>query len=156
MRSLILSPNEEGIKDVIHQQFDIAKIILEHGLVPILEMEVDIHSMEKAKSEEILKRELLEELNKLDPNAKVILEFSLPNVPDFYKEVVEHPNVVRVLAASSGYKKTEADKKLSQNHGMIASFSRALEEGLMYQETDFEFDMILKESIQAIFDASIK
>jgi fructose-bisphosphate aldolase class I len=112
--------------------------------------------MEKAKSEEILKRELLEELNKLDPNAKVILEFSLPNVPDFYKEVVEHPNVVRVLAASSGYKKTEADKKLSQNHGMIASFSRALEEGLMYQETDFEFDMILKESIQAIFDASIK
>lgn len=156
MRSLILSPNEEGIKDVIRQQFDIAKIILEHGLVPILEMEVDIHSMEKAKSEEILKRELLEELNKLDPNAKVILEFSLPNVPDFYKEVVEHPNVVRVLAASSGYKKTEADKKLSQNHGMIASFSRALEEGLMYQETDFEFDMILKESIQAIFDASIK
>lgn len=156
MRSLILSANHEGIRDVVQQQFDIAKVILKHDLVPIIETEVEIHSTEKAKAEELLKSELLTELNQLEENAKVIIELSLPTVPDFYKEIVEHPNVVRVLAASSGYKKTEADKKLSQNHGVIASFSRALEEGLMYQETDFEFDMTLKESIQAIFDASIQ
>ena len=156
MRSLILSANQEGIRDVVKQQFEIAKVILQHDLVPIIETEVEIHSTEKKEAEKLLKEELLVELDKLDAQSKVIIELSLPTIPDFYQEIVSHPNVIRVLAASSGYKKTEADKKLSQNHGVVASFSRALEEGLMYQETDFEFDMILKESIQAIFEASIQ
>ena len=156
MRSLILSANEVGIKEVLKQQFDLAKQIYHEGLIPIIEPEVEIHSTEKEKAELMLKNELLEQLNQLDPSVKIIIQLSLPVVPDIYQDIIEHPNVVRVLAVSGGYKKSEADKKLSENHGMIASFSRALEEGLSYEETDFEFEMILKESIEAIFDASVK
>ncbi|MGX7025535.1 class I fructose-bisphosphate aldolase [Vagococcus hydrophili] len=154
--SIILSANKMGIKEAVDQQFDLARKVLDNGLLPIIEPEVDIHSPEKEQSEAILKEELLGHLNQMNPDQKVILELSLPSIPDFYEELLSHPNVVRVVASSGGYKKAEADKKLSQNHGMIASFSRALEEGLAYQETDMEFDFALRESIQSIFDASIQ
>ena len=156
MRSLIVNANEVGIKDLVKQQFDISKVILEHDLIPIIEPEVDIHSTDKEKAERLLKKELLAQLDALDEGSQVIIQLSLPVIPDFYEDIVAHKNVIRVLAVSGGYRKAEADKKLSQNHGIIASFSRALEEGLTYQETDFEFEMTLKESIHAIFDASIQ
>ncbi len=155
-RSLILSANKMGIKEIVDQQFELAKKALANNLLPIIEPEIDIHSPEKEQSEAILKEELLNHLNQLTKDEKIILELSLPDVPDFYEDLLSHPNVVRVVASSGGYRKAEADKKLSQNHGMIASFSRALEEGLAYQETDLEFDFALKESIQSIFDASIQ
>lgn len=155
-RSLILNANEVGIKEVVEQQFDLAKTIFAHDLIPIIEPEIDIHSPEKAKSEALLKEELKKQLDQLDDDVKVILKLTLPSVPDFYHEFIDHPNVVRVVALSGGYRKAEADKKLSENHGMIASFSRALEEGLAYQETDMEFEFALKESIDSIFEASIQ
>lgn len=156
MRSLVLNANPTGIKDLVDQQFELAKQVLAHDLIPIIETEVDIHSPEKEKAEVLLKKELLASLDALPKDQKVVIELTLPVIADFYKELVEHPNVIRVLAASAGYNKAEADKKLSQNHGVIASFSRALEEGLAYQETDFEFEWTLKESIEAIFKASIE
>ena len=156
MRSLILSANPVGIKDVVEQQFELATTIFNQGFIPIIEPEIDINSPEKGKAEIILKEELLTSLNNLDSNVKVILKLSLPKIPNFYEELIDHPNVVRLAALSGGFNKAEADKKLSENKGMIASFSRALEEGLAYQETDMEFDYALKESINSIYKASIK
>lgn len=155
-RSLILNANEVGIKEVVEQQFELAKEIYAHDLIPIVEPEVDIHSPEKEKSEKILKEEIKKQLDMLDENVKIILKLSLPTISDFYHDFIDHPNVIRVVALSGGYRKAEADKKLSENHGMIASFSRALEEGLAYQETDMEFEFALKESIDSIFEASIQ
>ncbi len=156
MKSLILGANPEGIEELVDQQFTYAKQILNYELLPIIETEVDIHCRDKDKAEVLLKKALLDNLNQLSSEEKVIIEVTLPVVPDFYEEIISHPNVIRVLASSGGYKQAEADRKLRQNHGMIASFSRALEEGLKYSETDFEFDMILKETIAEIFDASIQ
>lgn len=156
MRSLILSANPVGIKDVVEQQFELATTIFNQGFIPIIEPEIDINSPEKGKAEIILKEELLTSLNNLDSNVKVILKLSLPKIPNFYEELIDHPNVVRLAALSGGFNKAEADKKLSENKGMIASFSRALEEGLAYQETDMEFDFALKESVNSIYKASIK
>lgn len=156
MRSLILNANPVGIKDVVAQQFELATTIYKKGFLPILEPEIDINSTEKGKTEIILKEELLKALNSLDSDVKVILKLSLPKIPNFYEDLMTHPNVVRVAALSGGYNKAEADKKLSENKGMIASFSRALEEGLAYQETDIEFNFALKESVDSIYRASIK
>ncbi len=156
MRSFVLAANPVGIKEVVAQQFDWATIIYAKQLIPIMEIEVDIHSVEKEKAEAIMKTELLNRLNRLEPDVQVILKLSLPVIPNFYKELIEHPNVLRVAGLSGGYKKAEADKKLSENNGMIASYSRAFAEGLAYQETDLEFDMALKESITSIYNASIK
>ncbi|MGO3731932.1 MAG: fructose bisphosphate aldolase [Vagococcus sp.] len=154
-RSFIKQANETGIIDVVAQQFDLAKKVYAAGLIPIIEPEIDIHSPEKGQAEVILKKEIEKHLSELAPDVKVILKLSIPNVPDFYQDFTTHHNVVRVVALSGGYKKSEANRKLAENHGMIASFSRALEEGLAYQETDMEFDYDLKESINTIYQASL-
>ncbi|MGX6993438.1 fructose bisphosphate aldolase [Vagococcus penaei] len=154
-RSFISKANEHGIKDVVDQQITLAKKVFAANLIPTLEPEIDIHSPQKGEAEVILKKYLLEELDKLDDNTLVMVKLSLPNVPDFYKELIDHPKVLRVLALSGGYKRSEADKKLAQNHGMIASFSRALLEDLTYQETDFEFETNLRFEIQEIYGASV-
>nr|WP_206168058.1 fructose bisphosphate aldolase [Vagococcus vulneris] len=154
-RSFISKASEHGIKAVVDQQIELAKKVFAAGLIPTIEPEIDIHSPQKGEAEVILKKYLLEELNKLADNVLVMIKVSLPNVPDFYKELIEHPRVLRVLALSGGYKRSEADKKLAENHGMIASFSRALLEDLTYQETDFEFESSLRYEIQEIYGASV-
>lgn len=156
MRSVIKEANEEAIKEVVKQQFDFAKIIIAGGLVPIVEPEVDINSKEKEKCEEILKREILTELDKLSENENVMLKLTLPSVANFYRELVEHPRVIRVVALSGGYSREESNEMLAKNNGIIASFSRALSEGLNANQTEEEFDKMLDESIESIFQASIK
>lgn len=156
MRSVIKKANEEAIKEVVAQQFDFAKQIIAGGLVPIVEPEVDINSAEKEKSEEILKREILKELDKLEEGQEVMLKLTLPTVADFYKELVDHKKVVRVVALSGGYSREESNELLAKNHGVIASFSRALTEGLNVNQTGEEFDKMLDSSIQSIFEASRK
>ena len=137
------------------QQFEIGKRICAHGLVPIIEPEVDIHSPEKAQAEETLKAAMLGHLNSLGADEKVMLKLTLPEADNFYKECIDHPNVARVVALSGGYSREEANARLGRNHGMIASFSRALSEGLSAQQSDEEFNSTLDASIQSIFDASI-
>jgi fructose-bisphosphate aldolase class I len=154
MRSVVKLANEAGVKAVVDQQFEIGRRILAKGLVPILEPEVDIHSPEKAQSENLLKANMLEHLNGLASDQKVMLKLTLPDQDDFYKECIEHPNIVRVVALSGGYTREEANAKLARNHGMVASFSRALTEGLTAQQSDAEFDKLLDDSIQSIFEAS--
>jgi fructose-bisphosphate aldolase class I len=154
MRSVIKLANAAGVKAVVDQQFEIAIRILAKGLVPIIEPEVDIHSPEKAKAEELLKANILEHLNGLAADQKVMLKLTLPDRDDFYKDCIEHSNVVRVVALSGGYTREEANAKLARNHGLVASFSRALTEGLTAQQSDAEFDKLLDESIQSIFEAS--
>jgi fructose-bisphosphate aldolase class I len=154
MRSVIKLANEAGIRAIVDQQFEIGKHIAGKGLVPIIEPEVDINSPEKAQAEVLLKARLLEHLNALEPDQLVMLKLTLPEQDDFYKECIEHPNVVRVVALSGGYTRAEANKRLARNHGMVASFSRALSEGLSAQQSDEEFNRMLDESIQSIFDAS--
>jgi fructose-bisphosphate aldolase class I len=154
MRSVIKLAQEAGIRAIVDQQFDIATRILARGLVPIIEPEVDIHSPEKAQAEAILKADILEHLNALTPDQNVMLKLTLPEQPDLYQECIEHPNVVRVLALSGGYAREEANERLAQNHGMIASFSRALSEGLSAQQSDDAFNATLDASIQSIFMAS--
>ena len=156
MRSVIKKANEEAIKEVVAQQFDFAKQIIAGGLVPIVEPEVDINSAEKEKCEEILKREILKELDKLEEGQEVMLKLTLPTVADFYKELVDHKRVVRVVALSGGYSREESNELLAKNHGVIASFSRALTEGLNVNQTGEEFDKMLDSSIQSIFEASRK
>lgn len=156
MRSVVKEANEEAIREVVKQQFDFAKIIIAGGLVPIVEPEVDINSKEKEKCEEILKREILSELDKLSENENVMLKLTLPTVANFYKELVEHPRVIRVVALSGGYSRDESNEILAKNNGIIASFSRALSEGLNANQTEEEFDKMLDESIESIFQASIK
>ena len=156
MRSVIKKANEESIKEVVAQQFDFAKQIIAGGLVPIVEPEVDINSAEKEKCEEILTREILKELDKLEEGQEVMLKLTLPTIPNFYKELVDHKRVVRVVALSGGYSREESNEILAKNHGVIASFSRALSEGLNANQTGEEFDKMLDSSIQSIFEASRK
>jgi fructose-bisphosphate aldolase class I len=154
MRSVINMANAKGVKEIVDQQFEIGKQIITAGLIPILEPEVNIKSPEKAEAEILLKRYLLEHLNALDPDDKVMLKLSLPSVDNFYKECIDHSNVVRVVALSGGYSRDEANVILARQNRMIASFSRALLEGLVYSMSDKDFDTSLNASIQSIFDAS--
>ncbi len=154
MRSVIKLANADGIKAVVEQQFEVGKRIVAKGLVPIIEPEVDIHSPDKAQAEVLLKAGLLEHLNALGADQKVMLKLTLPETDNFYKECIEHPNCVRVVALSGGYSRQEANARLGRNNGMIASFSRALSEGLSAKQSEAEFDKTLDASIQSIFDAS--
>lgn len=156
MRSVIKEANEEGIKQVVEQQFEVARKILSFGLVPIIEPEVDIHSKEKEKCEQILKKNLVENLRKLDKDANVILKLTIPSLDGFYSDLLLEDHVVRVVALSGGYSREEADEKLSRNRGIIASFSRALAEGLDAHQTDDEFNKVLGNSVEKIYEASIK
>jgi fructose-bisphosphate aldolase, class I len=154
MRSFIKMANEAGIKSVIDQQFDIARQILAKGLVPIIEPEIDIHSPEKAEAEAMLKAAVLDHLSQVPAGQYVMLKISLPEVVDFYADVMRQPNMLRVVALSGGYSREEADARLTANHGLIASFSRALTEGLNVNQSDAEFDAALNESIESIYKAS--
>ncbi|NGP62137.1 fructose bisphosphate aldolase [Paenibacillus thiaminolyticus] len=155
MRSVIKEANAEGIRQAVEQQFEIGKQILSMGLVPIIEPEVDIYSKDKQQSEQILKDELLKQLSALDKDVQVMLKLSIPTEDNFYRELIEEPHVLRVVALSGGYDRREANEKLARNHGLIASFSRALSEGLTAQQTDEEFNATLSRSIQSIYEASI-
>lgn len=155
MRSVIKEANPAGIKKVVEQQFEFGKKIASYGLVPIIEPEVDINSPDKAKCEELLKKEIKEHLDKLPEDVLVMLKLSIPTEADLYKEFVEHPQVVRVVALSGGYSRENANALLAKNHGMIASFSRALAEDLRYQQTQDEFDAALASTIKGIYEASI-
>lgn len=156
MRSVITEYNPEGIGSVVDQQFEIGQIIADRALVPIIEPEVAIHSADKEKCEGILLEKILMELEDWDSTKPVIFKLTIPSKPNFYLPLIEHPKVVRVVALSGGYSREEANRKLAENHMVIASFSRALSEGLTYQLTDQEFDTILGSSIQSIYDASIR
>ncbi|MHC0439512.1 fructose bisphosphate aldolase [Flavobacterium sp. 3-210] len=155
MRSVIKEANPAGIREVVEQQFAVGLQIFEKGLIPIIEPEVDIYSSDKEKSEEILKEEILKALNKLDKNVKVMLKLSIPTVNNFYSDLMADPHVVRVVALSGGYSRDEANKKLSQNQGLIASFSRALSEGLSAGQSDTDFNNELSHTIKNIYKASI-
>jgi fructose-bisphosphate aldolase class I len=155
MRSFIKKADPAGIKSIVRQQFELAGQILNNGLVPIVEPEVDIRCPEKSRAEALLKAAILEKLNALPASQQVMLKLTLPEQADFYLECVHHPRVVRVVALSGGYTRDEANDRLRRNHGIVASFSRALLGGLTAQQTDAEFNAVLDESIQTIFDASI-
>jgi fructose-bisphosphate aldolase, class I len=154
MRSVIKHANPAGIAKIVKQQFDIGKQIVAAGLVPIIEPEVDIHCPEKAEAEKLLKEGILAELDKLNDDQTVMLKLTLPEQDNFYRECIEHPRVLKVVALSGGYSRDEANEKLKRNNGMVASFSRALAEGLTAQQSDQEFSAMLDASIQSIFDAS--
>jgi fructose-bisphosphate aldolase class I len=154
MRSFIKQANAGSIKDIVNQQFEAARRIIAAGLVPIIEPEVDIHCPEKAKVEGLLKEALLEKLNELQVGWLVMLKLTLPEQDDLYAECVSHPNVVRVLALSGGYSREECNNRLRRNHGIVASFSRALVEGLSIHQSDAEYNALLDKSIQSIFEAS--
>jgi fructose-bisphosphate aldolase, class I len=154
MRSVIKQANAVSIKDIVRQQFDVAGQILAAGLVPIIEPEVDIHCPEKAKAEEVLKAAILTGLNDLPVGQWVMLKLTLPEQDDFYVDCLRHPKVLRVVALSGGYTRDEANARLRRNHGIVASFSRALVEGLSAQQSDAEFNAVLEGSIQSIFEAS--
>ena len=154
MRSVIKTADPVGVKAVVDQQFEIGLRIVAAGLVPIIEPEVDIHSPQKKEAEALLKQHLLEHSNKLAATQKVMFKLTLPEEDDFYKECIDHPNVLRVVALSGGYSREEANARLARNHGMIASFSRALSEGLSAQQSDDHFNATLDRSIQTIFEAS--
>jgi fructose-bisphosphate aldolase class I len=155
MRSVIKLANDGGVKAVVDQQFETALDILAAGLIPIIEPEVDIHSPQKAEAEALLEAAVLDKLGQLDRNQYVMLKLTLPDLADLYAELVNHPNVLRVLALSGGYSRKEANARLSRNRGVVASFSRALTEGLSVQQSDEEFDVALDESIASIFAASV-
>ena len=155
MRSVIKEANITGIRDVVKQQFELAKIICAHGLVPIIEPEVDIHAEDKLKCEEILHSAVSVELAKLPEDARVMFKFTLPESDNFYEDLYEDEKVVRIVALSGGYPLHEACEKLAKNNGMIASFSRALLEGLNVNDTEEEFDNKLEASIDEIYKASI-
>ncbi|HEX4865694.1 MAG TPA: fructose bisphosphate aldolase [Acidimicrobiales bacterium] len=155
MRSFIKMANQAGIRAIVDQQFRHADQILGAGLAPIIEPEVDIHSPEKGEAEELLHANIAEHLRKLKPDQQVILKLTLPEVDDFYADLVKHPNVLRVVALSGGYTREQADALLAANHGVIASFSRALTQGLSVHQNDEDFDATLKRSIDGIFQASL-
>jgi fructose-bisphosphate aldolase class I len=155
MRSVIKKADPAGVKNVVRQQFEVAGQILGAGLVPIVEPEVDIHCPEKTKAETLLKAAILEKLDALPAGQQVMLKLTLPEQPDFYTDCVRHPKVARVVALSGGYTRDEANDRLRRNHGVVASFSRALLDGLSAQQTDAEFNKVLGASIQSIYDASI-
>jgi fructose-bisphosphate aldolase, class I len=154
MRSFVKQANGAGIEDIVAQQFEIARQIIAADLVPIVEPEVDIHCSEKAKAEELLKAAIVEELDGLPAGQLVMLKLTLPEKDDLYAEFVKHPKVVRVVALSGGYTREEGNKRLRRNHGVVASFSRALVEGLSAQQSDAEYNALLDASIQSIFEAS--
>ena len=154
MRSVIKHANAAGVRGIVDQQFEAARQILAAGLVPIIEPEVDIHCPEKAKAEALLKAAVLAKLNALPAGQLVMLKLTLPEHDDFYAECVSHPNVVRVVALSGGYTRDEANSRLRRNHGVVASFSRALVEGLSALQSDAEYHARLDAAIQSIFEAS--
>ncbi len=155
MRSVIKEANPEGIEAIVKQQFELGKQIADAGLVPILEPEVDIHIPDKEKAEELLLADIEKELKKLPEDTKFMFKLSIPTKPGFYSELMKDPRVVRVVALSGGYSRDEANKLLAKNPGLIASFSRALSEGLNVAQTDEEFDKTLADSIESIYEASI-
>ena len=155
MRSVIKEANAAGIKAVVAQQFEVGRQILRAGLVPIIEPEVDINSTTKAQAEEILKAEILAELNALSADQNVMLKLTLPDVDNFYAELVKHPRVVRVVALSGGYSREDSNAKLARNNGVIASFSRALTEGLSAKQSEEAFNSMLDDTIEGIYRASI-
>jgi fructose-bisphosphate aldolase class I len=154
MRSVIKQASPTGIEVVVRQQFETARKIIAAGLVPIVEPEVDIHCPDKAEAEGLLKTAILEQLNTLDPSQRVMLKLTLPEQKNFYGDLIAHPNVLRVVALSGGYSREEANERLAEQNGMVASFSRALTEGLSKQQSDAEFNALLDQSIQSIYDAS--
>jgi len=154
MRSVIDGANETGIRAVVDQQFEIGLQILEHGLIPIIEPEVTISIADKSQAEQMLCAAILERLNALPDDKNVMLKLTLPETPNLYAPLVEHPRVLRVVALSGGYSMQEANTRLAQNRGIIASFSRALTETLSAQQTDDEFNAALDTAIQGIYDAS--
>lgn len=154
MRSFIKSANPEGIKAIVDQQFEWAERILKAGLVPIIEPEVDIHASDKKEAEVILRDELKRHLDAV--SAPVIFKLTLPTDPNFYQELLKHPRLIRIVALSGGYTREDANAKLAANHGVIASFSRALSEGLKANQTDEEFNKLFAESIESVYEASIK
>jgi fructose-bisphosphate aldolase class I len=154
MRSFIKQADEAGIRNNVIQQFELGRQITSADLVPILEPEIDIHCPEKAKAEQLLKAAILEKVNELPVGQFVMLKLTLPEQNDFYDELVKHPKVLRVVALSGGYSREEANNRLRKNHGVVASFSRALVEGLTAQQSDAEFNAMLDKSVQSIFDAS--
>jgi len=154
MRSVVKLANAEGVKAIVEQQFEVGKQIVAAGLVPIIEPEVDIHSPEKKEAEDLLKASIMDQLNKLEPDQKVMLKLSLPTVDNLYKECIEHPNCVRVVALSGGYKREEANEILARNDKMIGSFSRALTEGLNVEQSDEEYNKLLGDAIDSIYNAS--
>ncbi len=154
MRSVILQANAAGIAAIAAQQFEVGKQILAAGLVPILEPEVDIHCPQKAEAETLLKAELLKHLDQLPADQQVMLKLTLPETDGFYSDVVAHPRVLKVVALSGGYSREEANARLARNPGVVASFSRALVEGLTAQLSDDEFNRMMDESIESIFAAS--
>jgi fructose-bisphosphate aldolase class I len=153
-RSVIKSANPKGIDAIVKQQFDVGRQVLSAGLVPILEPEVDIHAPDKAEAEALLKASILRNLDELSPDQRVMFKLTLPETDNFYSELVDHPKVVKVVALSGGYSRDEANARLSRNKGVIASFSRALSEGLSAQQSDKEFDAAIGESIDSIYKAS--
>ena len=155
MRSVIKQANPVGVKNVVRQQFEVAGQIIAAGLVPIIEPEVDIHCSEKAKAEGLLKAAILEYLNELEADQLVMVKITLPEQAGFYADCVSHPKVVRVVALSGGYSLEEANERLRNNHGVVASFSRALLAGLSVNQSDAEFNAMLDASIQSIYEASI-
>ena len=155
MRSVIKLANKVGIEAVVTQQFAVARQIISHGLVPIIEPEVDIKSPEKAAAEVLLREALLAEINQQPATQPVMLKLTLPDTANFYAELVRHPGVLRVVALSGGYSRDEANRRLGENHGVIASFSRALSEGLSAQQSEAEFDALLGATINEIYTASI-
>jgi len=155
MRSVISQANAAGVKAVVRQQFEVAAEILAAGIMPIIEPEVDIHCPNKAEAEAQLKAAIEEHLSKLPANQTVMLKLTLPEKDNFYAGLVSHPKVLKVVALSGGYSLTEANSRLSRNNGVIASFSRALVEGLSAQQSDPEFDAKLDTTIQGIYEASI-
>jgi fructose-bisphosphate aldolase class I len=154
MRSVIKQASPGGIQSIVSQQFEVARQILAANLVPIVEPEVDIHCPRKAEAEELLRTAILAELKKLQADQLIMLKLTLPERDDFYADFVHHPQIVRVVALSGGYSREEANERLRRNHGVVASFSRALVEGLTAQQSDAEFNAGLDASIQSIYDAS--
>jgi fructose-bisphosphate aldolase, class I len=153
-RSVIKLANPKGVQAIADQQFEVGKQVLRHGLVPILEPEIDIKSPEKAQAEELLRQALISGLDGVPDGQQVMFKLTLPETDGFYQELVDHPKVVRVVALSGGYSREEANARLSRNPGVVASFSRALTEGLTAQQSDDEFDALLDESVGSIFKAS--
>jgi fructose-bisphosphate aldolase class I len=154
MRSVVKQADASGIEDVVTQQFEVARQIIAAGFVPIVEPEVDIHCPEKAEAEELLKAAIREELDRLAADQLVMLKLTLPEKDDLYAEFVKHPRVVRVVALSGGYTREEGNKRLRRNHGVVASFSRALVEGLSAQQSEAEYNALLDAAIGSIFEAS--
>ena len=154
MRSVIKTANAKGVSAVVAQQFEIGRRIISYGLVPIIEPEVDINSPQKSAAEDLLKNELTNHLKQLRPGQNVMLKLTLPEKDNFYQSLIHHPSVLKVVALSGGYSRDEANERLARQNGMVASFSRALSEGLSAQQSDDEFNQVLDNSVESIFRAS--